>query len=96
MVFENKISWNTVITVTLFLFGGVGVYNAMQTQNAVQDVRIEANRLALKESIETERQARKEALQDLRIRIDADRVEMRQQFDKLNTKVDELLKQRTQ
>ena len=25
MVFENKISWNTVITVTLFLFGGVGV-----------------------------------------------------------------------
>ena len=96
MVFENKISWNTVITVTLFLFGGVGVYNAMQTQNAVQDVHIEANRLALKESIETERQARKEALQELRIRIDADRVEMRQQFDKLNTKVDELLKQRTQ
>lgn len=93
MAFENKITWSTVIQAALIVGGGLVAFNEVRTQNSLQDVRIEANRTALKESLEAERQVRREGLQELRIRMDADRAEMRAQFDKLNGKIDELFKQ---
>ena len=94
MIFENKMSWNTVATVLAFLFTGVGIYTAMTTQNALQDARIAMNQTVLEKAIEAERLARKESLQEIKLRMDADRAEMRAQFDKLNGKIDELIKQR--
>lgn len=104
MVFENKISWNTIITGGMILVGGLFTFAEIRTQNALQDARIEANRLWMQESMEHERTARKEALiaetsarreaqAEFRIRMDTDRAEMRQQFIKLNEKIDELIKQ---
>jgi len=46
--------------------------------------------------VQVEQVARREALQDLRVRIDADRAEMRQQFEKINDKLDALVKSRGQ
>lgn len=93
MKFENKMSWNTVATVLAFLFTGVGIYTAMTTQNALQDARITMNQAVLEKAIEAERTARKESLQEIKSRMDADRAEMRAQFAKLNDKVDEVNKQ---
>ena len=92
MIFENKMSWNTVVTIILALFGGLGLYTAMHTQNALQDARIEANQAAVEKASEFERQTRKEALQEIKLRMDVDRAEMRAQFSKLNDKIDELIK----
>ena len=61
-------------------------------QNALQDARIELNQQSLEKSIEAERQARKEALQEIKLRMDSDRAEMRQQFAKLSDKIDELIR----
>ena len=93
MIFENKVSWNTVITVVLAIFGGLSLYTAMHTQNALQDARIAANQEAVEKALEFERQTRKESLQEIKLRMDADRAEMRAQFAKLNDKIDELIKQ---
>lgn len=93
MIFENKMSWNTVVTIILALFGGLGLYTAMHTQNALQDARIEANQAAIEKALEFERQTRKEAMQEVKMRADADRTEMRAQFMKVNDKLDEVNKQ---
>lgn len=92
-VFDWRISMGNILVAIGMSLGGLWFLADVDKSNALQDARIEANRTALKESIEAERAARKEALQDLRIRMDADRTEMRQQFDKLNGKIDELIKQ---
>ena len=92
VIFENKISWNTVITGGIVVLTWITAWNGMSTQNALQDVRIEANRVAMKEAIEGERQARKEALQEIKLRMDADRAEMRAQFAKLSDKIDALIR----
>ena len=92
MIFENKISWNTVVTGGLVVLSWVTAWNSMSTQNALQDARIELNQQSLEKSIEAERQARKEALQEIKLRMDSDRAEMRQQFAKLSDKIDELIR----
>ena len=92
MIFENKISWNTIVTGGLVVLSWVTAWNGMSTQNALQDARIELNQQSLEKSIEAERQARKEALQEIQLRMDSDRAEMRQQFAKLSDKIDELIR----
>ena len=92
MIFENKISWNTVVTGGLVVLSWVTAWNGMRTQTALQDARIELNQQSLEKSIEAERQARKEALQEIKLRMDSDRAEMRQQFAKLSDKIDELIR----
>lgn len=93
MIFENKISWNTVITACMIVVGGLLTFAEIRTQNALQDARIASNQQILQNAIENERAARKEALAEIRARADAERFEMRQQFSKLNDKIDELIKQ---
>lgn len=92
-IYDGRISLGNILTAIGMIVALIWFFAGADKQNALQDVRIEANRTALKESIEAERQARREGLQELRIRMDTDRAEMRQQFDKLNAKIDELIKQ---
>ena len=73
---------------------------AIAAEAAARKDAIAAATVAQKEAIAAESTARREALQDLRIPMDADRAEMRQQFtemrqqfSKLNDKMDALLKQ---
>ena len=78
------------------LVSGFLYFADIDKTNALQDVQIAAEQQARKEAILAEQQARREALQDLRIRIDADRAEMRAQFEKINDKLDALVKSRGQ
>lgn len=91
-VYDGRISLGNILTAIGMIVTLIWFFAGADKQNALQDVRIDANRTALRESIEAERQARREGLQELRIRMDTDRAEMRQQFDKLNAKIDELIK----
>lgn len=92
-VFDWRISMGNILVAIGMAIGGIWFLAEVDKTNALQDARIESNRVSLRESIETERAMRKEALQDMRVRMDADRAEMRAQFDKLNGKIDELIKQ---
>ena len=91
-IYDGRISLGNIITIIGMLIAGFWWLAAADKKDALQDAQIEANRASLRELIAAEQQARKEAVQELRIRIDADRTEMRAQFDKLNAKVDELIK----
>ena len=91
-IYDGRISLGNILTIIGMVLTGFWWLANADKKDALQDAQIEANKSALKELIAAEQQARKEAVQELRIRIDADRVEMRQQFDKLNAKVDELIK----
>ena len=104
-IYDGRISLGNIITIIGMLIAGFWWLAAADKKDALQDAQIEANKTttkeliaaeqqARKEGFAAEQQARKEAVQELRLRVDADRAEMRQQFDKLNAKVDELLKQR--
>lgn len=92
-IYDGRISLGNILTAIGMIVALIWFFAGADKQNALQDVRIDANRTALKESNEAEQQARREGLQELRIRMDTDRAEMRQQFDKLNAKIDELIKQ---
>ena len=84
-LFDWRISMGNVLVVVGMLVSGFLYFADIDKTNALQDVQIAA-----------EQQARREALQDLRIRIDADRAEMRAQFEKINDKLDALVKSRGQ
>ena len=84
-LFDWRISMGNVLVVVDMLVSGFLYFADIDKTNALQDVQIAA-----------EQQARREALQDLRIRIDADRAEMRAQFEKINDKLDALVKSRGQ
>lgn len=95
-LFDWRISMGNVLVVVGMLVSGFLYFADIDKTNALQDVQIAAEQQARKEAILAEQQARREALQDLRIRIDADRAEMRQQFEKINDKLDALVKSRGQ
>lgn len=110
-VFDWRISMGNVLVVVGMVLSGFWFLADVDKANALQDAKIETYQITLQTAIEAEKQARKdagaveqqarrEADQDLRIRMDADRTEMRQQFadmrqqfSKLNDKMDALLKQ---
>lgn len=111
-VFDWRISMGNLLVVVGMICSGFWFLANVDKANALQDAKIENYQTAMQTAIEAERQARKdagvveqqarrEADQDLRIRMDADRAEqrqqyaeMRQQFAKLNDKIDALLKER--
>lgn len=93
-IYDGRISLGNILTAIGMIVALIWFFAGADKQNALQDARIEANRTDLKESIEAERQARREGLHELRARMDADRMEMRAQFAKLNDKIDELIKMR--
>ena len=95
-LFDWRINMGNVLVVVGMLVSGFLYFADIDKTNALQDVQIAAEQQARKEAILAEQQARREALQDLRIRIDADRAEMRQQFEKINDKLDALVKSRGQ
>ena len=95
-LFDWRISMGNVLGVVGMLVSGFLYFADIDKTNALQDVQIAAEQQARKEAILAEQQARREALQDLRIRIDADRAEMRAQFEKINDKLDALVKSRGQ
>lgn len=106
-VFDWRISMGNVLVVGGMIVSGFWFLADVDKSNALQDARIENYQTALQTAIEAEKQARKdamqveqvarrEALQDLRIRFDADRAEMRQRLDKINDKLDALLKDKGQ
>ena len=103
-VFDWRISMGNVLVVVGMVLSGFWFLADVDKANALQDAKIETYQITLQTAIEAEKQARKDAgvveHQDLRIRMDADRTEMRQQFadmrqqfSKLNDKMDALLKQ---
>ena len=95
-LFDWRISMGNVLVVVGMLVSGFLYFADIDKTNALQDVQIAAEQQARKEAILAEQQARREALQDLRIRIDADRAEMRAQFETINDKLDALVKSRGQ
>lgn len=113
-VFDWRISMGNLLVVVGMIGSGFWFLANVDKSNALQDAKIENYQTAMQTAIEAERQARKdagaveqqarrEADQDLRIRMDADRAEqrqqyaeMRQQFAKLNDKIDALLKDKGQ
>ena len=95
-LFDWRISMGNELVVVGMLVSGFLYFADIDKTNALQDVQIAAEQQARKEAILAEQQARREALQDLRIRIDADRAEMRAQFEKINDKLDALVKSRGQ
>ena len=95
-LFDWRISMGNVLVLVGMLVSGFLYFADIDKTNALQDVQIAAEQQARKEAILAEQQARREALQDLRIRIDADRAEMRAQFEKINDKLDALVKSRGQ
>lgn len=106
-VFDWRISMGNVLVVVGMLVGGFWYFADIDKTNALQNAQIAANRAAMVEQLEAEKQARKEAiasestarreaLQDLRIRMDADRAEMRARLEKISDKLDTLLKDKGQ
>lgn len=93
-IFDGRITLGNVITMIAMLVGGFWAFADNEAKDRVQDEQIRNSASMLERLIMVETTARKEALQDLRLRMDADRAEMRAQFDKLNGKIDELIKQR--
>jgi len=108
---DGRISLGNILTIIGMLVAGFWFFANGEKKDALQDAQIEANKSTLKELIAAEQQARKEgfiaeqqarkeAVQELRLRVDADRAEMRQLFDKLeaklghmDSKIDALIKQ---
>ena len=98
--YDGRISLGNILTIIGMLVAGFWFFANGEKKDALQDAQIEANKSTLKELIAAEQQARKEAVQELRLRVDADRAEMRQLFDKLeaklghmDSKIDALIKQ---
>lgn len=102
-VFDWRISMGNLLVVVGMIGSGFWFLANVDKSNALQDAKIENYQTAMQTAIEAERQARKdagaveqqarrEADQDLRIRMDADRAEMRQQFTRLSDKIDELIR----
>lgn len=89
--FDGRITLGSVITITLLVVSGVFYVARMETKNAVQDEQLAAARSILESAISAESNQRREALQELKTRMDADRAEMRAQFEKLNSKIDKLI-----
>lgn len=110
-IYDGRISLGNILTIIGMLVAGFWFFANGEKKDALQDAQIEANKSTLKELIAAEQQARKEgfiaeqqarkeAVQELRLRVDADRAEMRQLFDKLeaklghmDSKIDALIKQ---
>lgn len=104
-IYDGRITLGNVLTMVAMLLGGFWAFADNEAKDRIQDEKIAHSAALLERSIQEtarasetaismERTARKEAMQEMRIRMDADRNEMRQQFDKLNGKIDELIKQR--
>lgn len=105
-VFDGRITLGNVLTMVALLIGGFWAFADNEAKDRIQDEKIAHTTILLERSIaetakasekaiEMERIARKEALQEVRIRAEADRAEMRAQFVKVNDKLDELIKQRS-
>lgn len=92
-IFDRRITFGNMITMIMILVGGFWAFADNEAKDRVQDEQIRNSSSMLERLIMVETTARKEALQDMRLRMDADRAEMRQQFAKLNDKIDELIKQ---
>ena len=92
-IFDRRITFGNMITMIMILVGGFWAFADNEAKDRVQDEQIRNSSSMLERLIMVETTARKEALQDLRLRMDADRAEMRQQFAKLNDKIDALIKQ---
>ena len=92
-IFDRRITFGNMITIIMILVGGFWAFADNEAKDRVQDEQIRNSSSMLERLIMVEATARKEALQDLRLRMDADRAEMRQQFAKLNDKIDGLIKQ---
>ena len=92
-IFDRRITFGNMITMIMILVGGFWAFADNEAKDRVQDEQIRNSSSMLERLIMVETTARKEALHDLRLRMDADRAEMRQQFAKLNDKIDELIKQ---
>lgn len=92
-ILDRRITFGNMITMIMILVGGFWAFADNEAKDRVQDEQIRNSSSMLERLIMVETTARKEALQDLRLRVDADRAEMRQQFAKLNDKIDELIKQ---
>lgn len=100
--YEGRITLGNIITIATMVVASVLYFARIETKNAVQDEQLKATRASLSQkiddqartferSIAMENEARREALQELRIRVDADRAEMRSQFERLNAKIDKLI-----
>ena len=92
-IFDRRITFGNLLTMIMILVGGFWAFADNEARDRVQDEQIRNSSSMLERLIMVETTARKEALHDLRLRMDADRAEMRQQFAKLNDKIDELIKQ---
>lgn len=92
-IFDRRITFGNIITMIMILVGGFWAFADNEARDRVQDEQIRNSSSMLERLIMVETTARKEALHDFRLRMDADRAEMRQQFAKLNDKIDELIKQ---
>ena len=92
-IFDRRITFGNMITMIMILVGGFWAFADNEAKDRVQDEQIRNSSSMLERLIMVEMTARKEALQDLRLRVDADRAEMRQQFAKLHDKIDGLIKQ---
>ena len=92
-IFDRRITFGNMITMIMILVGGFWAFADNEAKDRVQDEQIRNSSSMLERLIMVETTARKEALQDMRLRMDADRADMLQQFAKLNDKIDELIKQ---
>lgn len=91
VIYDGRITLGNVITIVLLVVSGVFYIARMETKNAVQDEQLSTARAILESAIAAETAQRREALQELKMRMDADRAEMRAQFEKLNAKIDKLI-----
>lgn len=91
VIYDGRITLGNMITIGLLVVSGVFYVARMETKNAVQDEQLFTTRAILENAIAAETAQRREALQELKMRMDADRAEMRAQFEKLNAKIDKLI-----
>lgn len=91
VIYDGRITLGNVITIGLLVVSSVFYIARMETKNAVQDEQLSTARAILESAIAAETAQRREALQELKMRMDADRAEMRAQFEKLNAKIDKLI-----
>lgn len=91
VIYDGRITLGNMITIGLMVVSSVFYIARMETKNAVQDEQLSTARAILENAIAAETAQRREALQELKMRMDADRAEMRAQFEKLNAKIDKLI-----
>lgn len=91
VIYDGRITLGNVVTIVLLVVSSVFYIARMETKNAVQDEQLSTARAILESAIAAETAQRREALQELKMRMDADRAEMRAQFEKLNAKIDKLI-----